>query len=676
MGATMANTLGEALRLAKIGYRVFPCKRDKSPLSDPAIGLLHGLHDATADGTKIRLWWQRHPEANIGLNCFGLVVIDDDREKKGLRPWLADEPEKQRSIASAALQQTPSGGRHWVFAAPRGMKWKNKQLAEAVDVKTSGGYVCVSPSRTDVGGYAWINELPPIERLPEPPGWLLAALDEACASEPDRPRPASPPPAGSDSRAIEAAVAALQRINIVDGHDGSRRLFAAACRCVERNLSDIDAVTAIRLYSATRPFPVSWSDEDILRRIRDAETRVIRGRPQSQRAEPEVDLESDGFIPPNEEPPGAQSAERGDSRPRKIVFEGLSLAELDKGDYAVEWLIERFLVSKQPAIVGGAHKSLKTLICMDMAISLATGTEFLGHFKINRALRVIFMSGEGGCGVLQDYARRICASKRLAMADAAGVIVCDRVPLIDQPGHAAAVQEFLMSNEAEVVFIDPVYRALSGADAGNLFVMGARLDQIHEAVQQVGATPVLLHHIKRNRIDPNNPPDLQDLSWAGFAEHAGQWFMIGRRAPFTPNPRGLHELELNIGGRAGQSGRWGLDIEEGLLDSEIGRYWHPEVLPWDSVAEAAKAARNERQLEEDKAAEEAIIRILSEVPEGEGVFINHICETTHIGRRRCDRILDRLTDEGLVERCEAKYAEHHKTTKSGAYRLTKKWYQE
>ena len=127
--------------------------------------------------------------------------------------------------------------------------------------------------------------------------------------------------------------------------------------------------------------------------------------------------------------------------------------------------------------------------------------------------------------------------------------------MIDQLGHAEAVQEFLTENEAEVVFIDPVYRALSGADAGNLFVMGERLDRIHEAVRLAGATPILLHHIKRNRHDPDSPPDLQDLSWAGFSEHAGQWFMLGRRVPFRPNPQGLHELELNIGGRAGQSGR-------------------------------------------------------------------------------------------------------------------------
>ena len=374
-----------------------------------------------------------------------------------------------------------------------------------------------------------------------------------------------------------------------------------------------------------------------------------------------------------------QPEQNGEEPKRQpIRFEGISLSELDQGDYSVEWLIDKFLVTKQPGIVGGPHKTLKTLICLDMAISLATGTDFLGRFKINRSVRAIYMSGEGGCGILQDYCRRICASKRLTMADAAGVIVCERVPLIDQLGHAEAVQAFLTENEAEVVFIDPVYRALSGADAGNVFIMGARLDAIHEAVQAVGATPILLHHIKRNRVDPNNPPDLQDLSWAGFAEHAGQWFMLGRRVPFTPNPRGLHELELNIGGRAGQSGRWGLDIEEGILDSEMGRYWYPNVMPWDEVAESVRttreAAKNSKAVQEREAKKTRILEVLAD--NREGMFHRAIAPLAHMSPQICKDLCEDLVIQGAVVECSILKSPSHKTATPGAYKLAPDWDEE
>ena len=52
---------------------------------------------------------------------------------------------------------------------------------------------------------------------------------------------------------------------------GRVALYAAACRTVEHDLSDSDALTAIREYERQRPFPRKYSDSDILNRIRDAE---------------------------------------------------------------------------------------------------------------------------------------------------------------------------------------------------------------------------------------------------------------------------------------------------------------------------------------------------------------------------------------------------------------------
>ena len=72
-------------------------------------------------------------------------------------------------------------------------------------------------------------------------------------------------------------LAALRQMNMEDHSDGSKRLFAAACRCVEHDLADADAVACIRAYAAERPFPTTWSDNDILKRLRSAEERCVRG---------------------------------------------------------------------------------------------------------------------------------------------------------------------------------------------------------------------------------------------------------------------------------------------------------------------------------------------------------------------------------------------------------------
>lgn len=76
---------------------------------------------------------------------------------------------------------------------------------------------------------------------------------------------------------IRACVAAMLRLKLVDQNDGSSRLFAAACRVVEHDLTDDQGLEAIRQYARQRPFPTEWSDEQILQRIRDAEGKAERG---------------------------------------------------------------------------------------------------------------------------------------------------------------------------------------------------------------------------------------------------------------------------------------------------------------------------------------------------------------------------------------------------------------
>jgi len=80
---------------------------------------------------------------------------------------------------------------------------------------------------------------------------------------------------------VHAACLAAMRVatkNMPDGeNDGSKRLVAVACRCVEHDLSDDQAIATIRKYEVDRPFPGQWTDEDILKRVRDAEQKVERG---------------------------------------------------------------------------------------------------------------------------------------------------------------------------------------------------------------------------------------------------------------------------------------------------------------------------------------------------------------------------------------------------------------
>jgi hypothetical protein len=177
----MANVFfAEALRLAGMGFAIFPCRPgEKRPATK------HGLHEASRDPDQIRSWWQRWPNANIGLRCDGLLVVDIDPQ--GLE-WPGEARAREIKARKPPLQRTPRNGCHLFFRLPVGAPWRcsTGRLAPGVDTRGPGGYVLVSPSVVGGRHYQWLRPLRPVDELPLPPEWLCRELDRISRPAPAR----------------------------------------------------------------------------------------------------------------------------------------------------------------------------------------------------------------------------------------------------------------------------------------------------------------------------------------------------------------------------------------------------------------------------------------------------------------------------------------------------------
>jgi hypothetical protein len=152
---------------------------------------------------------------------------------------------------------------------PAGAGTKNK--ARTVEVYSGGRYFTITGRR--------IDGTP--KRVEARQEQLTAVWQKYIGSEqvrPERTASASTNGYASNGHISEAALAAMLRHKPDGGEsDGSKRLFAVCCRAVEYDLADDAAVATVRKYEATHPFPAAWTDEEILRRLRDAERRAERG---------------------------------------------------------------------------------------------------------------------------------------------------------------------------------------------------------------------------------------------------------------------------------------------------------------------------------------------------------------------------------------------------------------
>ena len=148
--------LDAAIEYAGKGMAVFPLKpRDKKPLTN------HGVKDATTDFDVIKRWWQRNPNANIGIACGqisgGLLVIDLDERANGvsgfdsLHEWETENGELPETVRTI----TGKGGSHILYRVPH--KESNRvDLLDGVDVRSDGGYIVAPPSIHPNGNtYEW-----------------------------------------------------------------------------------------------------------------------------------------------------------------------------------------------------------------------------------------------------------------------------------------------------------------------------------------------------------------------------------------------------------------------------------------------------------------------------------------------------------------------------------------
>ncbi len=283
-------SLAQALALVAHGWPVFPlhhaldgkCSCGKADCI--SVGkhprTRNGLKDATTDVDQLKKWWRKWPDANVGLATGAssrTVVIDVDPRHGGTESLTALEQE-HGDLPPTVEALTGGGGRHLIFAHPGNAISNRSDVRPGIDVRGDGGYIVAPPSVHESGQrYRWREGHGPHEMAPAVlPPWLLGLIQEPAARKPTRPAPASPTAAGDDRFA--RCLQSLLKIRTGDQKDGSKRLFAAACRCVEFDLPDPDAVACIRAYQAARPFPKTWSDDDVLARVRDAEKRVERGK--------------------------------------------------------------------------------------------------------------------------------------------------------------------------------------------------------------------------------------------------------------------------------------------------------------------------------------------------------------------------------------------------------------
>lgn len=204
-----------ALRYIRLGWPVFPLGvQGKMPMIPKEKGG-RGSLDATLNEAQARGWWEKWPQANIGIATgHRFFVVDVDTKKGGDEAW--DMLRTQYVALPETIEQiTGTGGKHILYALPD-FTVRNSQdkVGPGIDVRGAGGYIVAEPSihPETKRRYAWdgIEEIEN-QKIAAAPQWLLRLIQ---AAEQRQAAPAKTPdriPEGGRNDTLFRAGARLRR---------------------------------------------------------------------------------------------------------------------------------------------------------------------------------------------------------------------------------------------------------------------------------------------------------------------------------------------------------------------------------------------------------------------------------------------------------------------------------
>ncbi len=441
------NKLETALAYAKFGWKVLPLvKNGKIPAT------AHGVKDATTSKGKIKKWWSKNSELNIGVACgkeSNLIVFDIDPRNGGDDSWEIWLNKNEGEI-TGATQITGGGGQHFICSHYKDIR--SCKLADGIDLLSDGKYFVASPSVVNGKPYTWELSSDPFDGVapsPIPQKWIEIILGRKKTDIP------------------EGAIIRGNRNCGLMSLGGAMRSFG---------MTESEILAAISVANETRceiPLPAS----EIKQIAKHAGHYAI-----------DTDAAASGSV-------GASAAECILEN-SKTGYHFTPATSFLNQPAPLSWIIKNWIPANSTDMIYGESAVGKTFVALDMACCVAKGIDWCGN-KVKKGT-VGYLLGEGNFGFRQRVASW-CKKNDVTELD--DLLISNQAIDMDAQGSVeqilSALSEF--DEYPELIFVDTINRHMSG-DENSARDTRAMLTACGIVAAETKGAIVLVHHVGHGEL--------------------------------------------------------------------------------------------------------------------------------------------------------------------------------
>lgn len=162
-------------------------------------------------------------------------------------------------------------------------------------------------------------------------------------------------------------------------------------------------------------------------------------------------------------------------------------------------VIEGVLHRGGKMVLGGASKSFKIWTLVDLAITVATGTDWLGKFPSKRG-RVLYINLELQAKFFAKRIRDVCAERQITLEKGWLTVWNLRGKAADLSKLLPEILRGIGENQYDLIIIDPIYKLLGSRDENKAGDIATLLNEIEKLAVDTGAAVAFgAHYSKGNQ---------------------------------------------------------------------------------------------------------------------------------------------------------------------------------